>query len=282
MATHAPRTIFSTNPYDALASVDEAGSGLRRRHSSGGKAKKPVQRLDSGLDAPAVAGKPKKKDAADKLKKKHDDEDENQEEDADDEHEDEDEEERPSSSSVVDETFGAEVAWDRQLDATVQFRAEPTTAAESTVDAFLTAMTTPTTPPPVMRIMHVGFGVLVLTLLALSIYTYGEQGNQYVWFLFGVNSLLWMAVTKLAAAIGEDEYILGEDKDDIDDDEGKEDWERFLEERTSPESERETLMRIAQLVAKQEAEADGRETPEEDRSGVVEFEEGVSDDESDE
>ncbi|KAI9176058.1 hypothetical protein H9P43_006423 [Blastocladiella emersonii ATCC 22665] len=72
-----------------------------------------------------------------------------------------------------------------------------------TLDALVTAMTTPTTPPPVMRLMHGAFGVLVATLFGLAVYTMGEEGNVYVWFLAVVNALLWGAVTKLASSIGD-------------------------------------------------------------------------------
>ncbi|KAI9217502.1 hypothetical protein BC828DRAFT_390992 [Blastocladiella britannica] len=88
----------------------------------------------------------------------------------------------------------------------------------STADQFMAAMTTSTTPPRVMLVMHAGFAMLLAVLLALGIYTFGDTGNVYVWALLVINSALWFAVTSLAMSIGDGATTTG-DGDDQEDEE---------------------------------------------------------------
>ncbi|KAJ3376258.1 hypothetical protein GGF31_000325 [Allomyces arbusculus] len=75
----------------------------------------------------------------------------------------------------------------------------PVAREPSAVDDLVTAMTTPTTPPSIQRLMHFAFAFLVVSMTVLGVMTYGMEGNVWVWFLVVVNVLLWYAVTQVAA-----------------------------------------------------------------------------------
>ncbi|KNE59054.1 hypothetical protein AMAG_03401 [Allomyces macrogynus ATCC 38327] len=75
----------------------------------------------------------------------------------------------------------------------------PVAREPSTVNDLVTAMTTPTTPPSIQRLMHFAFAFLVVSMTVLGVMTYGMEGNLWVWFLVVVNALLWYAVTQVAA-----------------------------------------------------------------------------------
>ncbi|KAJ3354886.1 hypothetical protein GGF32_002310 [Allomyces javanicus] len=75
----------------------------------------------------------------------------------------------------------------------------PVAREPSAVDDLVTAMTTPTTPPSIQRLMHFAFAFLVVSMTVLGAMTYGMEGNLWVWFLVVVNVLLWYAVTQVAA-----------------------------------------------------------------------------------
>ncbi|KNE57872.1 hypothetical protein AMAG_04717 [Allomyces macrogynus ATCC 38327] len=89
---------------------------------------------------------------------------------------------------------------DDELLATSPDEEELTVARQpSAVDDLVTAMTTPTTPPSIQRLMHFAFAFLVVSMTVLGVMTYGMEGNVWVWFLVVVNVLLWYAVTQVAA-----------------------------------------------------------------------------------
>ncbi|KAL7752001.1 hypothetical protein RI367_002529 [Sorochytrium milnesiophthora] len=68
-------------------------------------------------------------------------------------------------------------------------------------NAFVTALTTPQTPLPVLIVMNVVFFCVVAALLALSVWTLGIPGNGWAWFLLAVNTLLWGLVNYLGFAL---------------------------------------------------------------------------------